>query len=85
MSIYPQRAMHYNLRNENSFEPTNVSTVCHGIEMLSYRSPKTWTLVTDSIKLSKTLTEFKAKIKKWERIGCTCRLCNIYVFNPRLI
>ena len=29
-SIFPQRAMHYNLRNENPFGPTNASTVFHG-------------------------------------------------------
>ena len=63
-SIFPQRAMHYNLRNEKPFEPTNVSTVFHGTETLSYGGPKTWTLVPDSKKLSKTLIEFKAKIKK---------------------
>ena len=80
-SIFLRRAMHYNQQNENSFEPTNASMVFHGIERLSYRGPKTWTLVPDSIKLYKTLTEFRAKIKNWEPIGCTCRLCNIYVFN----
>ena len=84
-SILPQRAMHYNLRNENPFEPTNVSTVFHGTETLSYRVPKIWTLVPDSIKLTKTFTEFKAKIKNWEPIGCTCRLCNIFVFNLEFI
>ena len=35
-SIFPQRAMHYNLRNENPFEPTNASTVFHGTEMLFF-------------------------------------------------
>ena len=80
-SIFPQKIMHYKLRNENPFEPTNVSTVFHGTETLSYRGPKTWALVPNGIKLSKTLIEFKAKIKHWEPIGCTCRLCNIYIFN----
>ena len=73
--------MHYNLRDENPFEPTNVSTVFRSTGTLSYRGPKIWTLVPDSIRLSKTLTEFKAKIQKWEPIGYTCRLRNIYVFN----
>ena len=62
-SISPQRAMHYNLGNENPLEHTNASTVFHGTETLSYGGPKTWTLVPDSIKFSKTLSEFKAKIK----------------------
>ena len=61
--------MHYNRRNENPIEPTNMSMVFHGTETLSYRGPKTWALVPDNIKLSKTLTEFKAKINNWEPIA----------------
>ena len=78
-SIFPQRTMPYNLRKTNPFEPTNVCTVFHGTETISYRGPKTWTLVPDNIKYSKNLAEFKAKIRNWEPIGCTCRLCKVYV------
>ena len=33
-SIFLQRDMHYNLRNENPFEPTNASAVFYGTETL---------------------------------------------------
>ena len=39
-------------------------TVYHGTETLSFRGPKTWALVPKKIKASKSITEFKAKIKQ---------------------
>ena len=80
-SIFPIRTIPYDLRNMNSFEPTNRRTVFHGTETISYRGPKTWALVPDEIKHSKSLSEFKAKIRKWEPTGCACRLCKEYIFN----
>ena len=80
-SLFPRRIVPYNLRNKNPFEPTNICTVYHGTETISYRGPKTWEIVPDEIKSSKTLAVFKAKIKKWQPIGCTCRLCKTYVCN----
>ena len=71
----------HNLRNKNPFQSTNVHSVFNGTETLLFRGPKTWALVPDFIKHSLTLTEFKSKIKKWKPIGCTCRLCKIYVKN----
>ena len=53
----------------------------NGIETIRYRGPKTWHLVPIEIKNSKTLSEFKTKIKKWKPKGCTCRLCKIYIHN----
>ena len=79
--IFPQRSIPYNLRNKNPFESTNVHTVYHGTETISYRGPKIWALVPEDIKCSKSLAEFKAKIRNWEPIGCTCRLCKIYIPN----
>ena len=80
-TVFPDRSMSYNLRNIIPFQSTNVSTVSHGTETLSFRDPKTWALVPDGIKHSKTLAEIKANIRIWEPIGCTCRLCKTYVAN----
>ena len=80
-SIFPQRTIPYDLRNNVPFQSTNVSTVYYGTETISYRGPKTWALVPVDIKNSNTLNEFKAKIKKWKPEGCTCRLCKTYVVN----
>ena len=80
-TIFPKRKIPYNLRNENNFESSNVSTVLYGTETISFRGPKTWLIVPDKIKYSKTLTEFKKQIKDWLPINCDCRLCKTYVCN----
>ena len=80
-TIFPERSMSYNLRNNIPFQSSNVNTVYYGTETLSFRDPKTWALVPEGIKYSKILTEFKAKIRTWNPIGCTCKLCKIYIAN----
>ena len=77
--IFPDRAIPYNLRNGNPFQSTNPRSVFNGTETISYRGPITWSMVPNEIKCSKSLAEFKAKIKTWEPKDCTCRLCKIYV------
>ena len=79
--IFPKREIHYNLRNKNPFNSNNIHTVFNGTETISYRGPKTWELVPDDIKTSKSLAEFKSKIRNWEPLGCTCRICKTFVRN----
>ena len=80
-SIFPKRNIPYNLRNKNDFHSANIRTVFNGMETISFRGPKIWGLVPDVIKNSTSLTEFKAKIRNWEPVGCTCRLCRTYIQN----
>ena len=77
--IFQQYTNTYNLRNKNPFAGSNIRTVYYGTETISFRGPKTWSLVPEEIKASNTIEEFKAKIKKWRPEGCTCRLCRVYV------
>ena len=79
--IFPERAIPYNLRNMNPFQASNVKTVYNGTETLSFRGPKTWAIVPESIRNATSLREFKAKIKLWEPNGCECRLCRKYIQN----
>ena len=79
--IFPESTNPYNLRNKNPFKSDNVHTVFNGTETLSYRGPKTWALVPDNIKQSKSLIEFKTKIRLWKPEGCMCRLCKVYIQN----
>ena len=69
------------LRNKGCWVLPNVKTVNYGLETIRYRGPKTWDLLPGEIKESKSLVEFKTKIKKWKPQGCTCRLCREYIFN----
>ena len=77
--IFPERNIPYNLRNPNPFLSRNINTVYNGTETISFRGPKTWSLVPLDIQNSKTLHEFKRKIKTWEPKGCTCRICREFV------
>ena len=80
-SIFPPSNTPYNLRREPLFESSNVRTVYNGTETICFRGPKTWSLVPMYIKDSKSLSEFKTKIKSWKPEGCMCRLCRTYVTN----
>ena len=80
-SIFDLKSTSYNLRSDLILRTNNVKSVKYGIEALSFRGPKTWSLVPDSIKISKTLSEFKFKIKSWKPIGCDCKLCKTFIPN----
>ena len=68
-----------NLRKEEGFEIPKVRTVNNGIETIRYRGPITWDIIPKDIQQSKSLSEFKTKIKKWKPKDCPCRLCKIYI------
>ena len=78
-NVFPESTNPYNLRNAPVFKVSNIRTVYNGTETISYRGPKTWSLVPNDIKQSKSLAEFKAKIKRWKPEGCMCRLCKVYI------
>ena len=69
------------IRCNNEWVIPRVQTVNKGLETIRYRGPKTWELVPEEIKNSKSLPAFKNKIKEWKPLGCTCRLCKTYIKN----
>ena len=79
--IFPDSTNPYKLRNKNPVQTNNVRTVFNGTETLSYRGPKTWALVPEEIRQVNSLIEFKRRIKRWKPVGCTCRLCKVYINN----
>ena len=56
------------------------SILCRG-NVKTVRGSKIWALVSDSIKVSNSLHEFKSKIRKWKPVGCDCKICKEYVPN----
>ena len=80
-SIFPDAHVCYNLRNNPSFKTENVRTTHFGTETLKFRGPKTWDLVPTYIKEAESLRDFKSKIKMWKPIGCTCRMCKVFIPN----
>ena len=84
-NVFPESTNPYNLWNPLEFEQSNVYTVHNGTETISFRGPKTWSLVPQEIKQSNSIIEFKNKIKYWKPEGCMCRLCKTYVYNVGFI
>ena len=80
-SIFQIKKTPYNLRGGINLCTNNVKTVKYDTETLSFRGPRLWAKVPDYIKESKSLLEFKSKIKKWKPIGCVCKLCCTYIHN----
>lgn len=67
-------------RGTGDFVLPKIRTVGMGEETVRYRGPLVWdTMVPDSIKKSPSLAIFKDKIRNWRPLGCTCRLCLVYV------
>ena len=61
--LFPQQNNVYDFRYKRSFETSKVRTVHYGTETVRHRGPKTWELVPEEIKISKSLSQFKANIK----------------------
>jgi len=76
-----QQIFEKSLLNSKDWVIPKVRLVNPGIETIRYRGPKTWGLVPTEIKNSKSLSEFKSKIKQWKPEGCTCRLCKVYIHD----
>ena len=57
----------------------SVKTTTYGTETVRNRAPLTWKLVPDDSKESKTLCDFKNKIKTWIPNVCKCNLCKQYL------
>ena len=77
--LFPVYDNKYNLRSNRCWETHNVKTVGFGKETLLFRGQKPCQLLPESIKKSKTLVEFKSKVKVWRPEGCACRLCQTYI------
>ena len=79
--VLPRNSNPYNLRNNSELRSSNIHSVYNGTETISYRGPKTWSLIPNDIKNSGTLPQFKCKIKNWKPEGCMCRICHIFIPN----
>ena len=67
------------LRGSNEWVPPQVKKVNTGLETIRYRGPTTWQMVPKEIQDCPSLSAFKAKIREWKPIGCSCRLCKVYI------
>ena len=79
--LFPKYDNSYNLRNNRCWQTSYVRTVGFGTETLSFRGQKTWDLLPETIKNSENLAQFKSRVKNWTPVGCTCRLCKVFINN----
>ena len=69
----------YNLRNQSKCRRDIPCTERYGIETASSVGPKLWDKVPTEIKNSKSLEEFKARIKSWVPKSCPCKICKLFI------
>ena len=70
-NIFHVKSNPYKLRSGTTLTTRNAKTTKYGIETLSFRGPKLWAIVPESIKNSNSLSE----------TDCDCKLCCNYVPN----
>lgn len=75
--LYVNETILYDLEMRNELYARNAKTVKFGSETITFLLPKMWTLVTQNIKNSSSLTCFKNTIRKWKS-NCVCRLCQTF-------
>ena len=69
----------YPLRNELRFKSRNIRTARYEIETAAFVGSRIWTTMSNELKESTSLNEFKSKIKTWKPENCPCKLCKIYL------
>ena len=79
--LFPPSTHAYNLRSAYEFKLENIKTLHYATESLSFLGPEIWELVPLEIKSSRSLEEFKKKIKSWIPENCSCRLYKTYLHH----
>ena len=74
-NLFKRKPLRFNLRTSNLLELPNSNTLTHGLKSITYRSSMAWNNLPDQLKISKSMDEFKDKLKKQKVIKCTCHLC----------
>ena len=62
-SMFERRNESYNLRNFQEFFTERKRTVYYGLETLSHRSPKVWSLLPEKINKVESLKIFNRKVE----------------------
>ena len=75
----------YNLRGNKGFKSRKIMTENFGASSLTFLGPKIWPQLPTEIIETKTILEFKNKIKNWVPENCPCRLCKTYIAHVGFI
>ena len=78
--MIPQnRQNRYALRNNADFTLPLGKLVHKSLESLRFLGPKYWEIMPVETKQTRSLLEFKAKIKNWNPKCCPCRPFKVYL------
>ena len=69
----------YNVRNHSKYRHNIPCPERYAIETASSIGPKLWDKVPTEIKNSKSLEEFKARIKSCVPKNCPCKICKLFI------
>ena len=73
--IIKRKETSINLRIKNLLILPQALTKSWGLHSFVYRGSRLWNSFPDDIKDSETLNSFKSKLRKHEKIFCSCKLC----------
>ena len=77
-NVFEENPILYNLRSKNLLKLPPTRTIKYGINSLAFRGSILWNSLhlPSSLKSTKSVSEFKHKIKIWNGDSCSCPLCS---------
>ena len=69
-SIFPPKAIKYNLRTQSDFLKISVNSNKYGLNSIKFFASKVWQMVPMEMKNLKSLEDFKNKSRRCESDGC---------------
>ena len=80
---FKKHTTHYSLRRNEKLYVPSYNTVKYGKNSFRHTGPQLWNQLSNDVKMSKDLTEFKTKIKDWKGPECKCGFCFACSINYR--
>ena len=78
--LFTEKSTQYNLRMSNLLKLPSTNTQSYGLKSITYRGSMIWNNLSDQLKTSTSIIQFKNALMKQEVIICTCHLCTwIYI------
>ena len=75
-NIFSTKTTGYKLRSGIVLKLPPANTTKYGVNSLCFRGSILWNTLPNSLKLSRSLEEFRCSIKNWTGNTCTCHICS---------
>ena len=73
--LFNTKQIEYNLRIKNLVKLPQLKTHAFGRHSVTFRGSILWNTLSDDIKSCENVAAFKKKIKTWNGVNCSCKLC----------